>query len=252
MVEHSKFTRSAKQQGGEESMKHSMKTGFFAAFTAGIMALGLSFTPAPAHALSLKVSSDGDSVTCLSVTSGCGGGAGTIGYSTIFGGGPIGNFNALGITGFGPNTLGTFDFPSLDLSALVASTAAGTLTIELSEVGFTGPSSVQGFFGSLSGSQIQSVQLDYYVDLGNSLFGKGTSLGSLSGLGTFSDTASFPFVPGSTYSLTMVATITHTGAQTTSMDAQINAVPEPGTIFLFGSGLMGLAAWRLRKNKANQ
>ncbi len=26
------------------------------------------------------------------------------------------------------------------------------------------------------------------------------------------------------------------------------AVPEPGTIFLFGSGLVGLAAWRYRKN----
>ena len=56
-----------------ESMKQSMKTGILSAFTAGVIALGLSFTPARAHALSLKVSSDGVSVTCLSGTPGCGG-----------------------------------------------------------------------------------------------------------------------------------------------------------------------------------
>ena len=31
-------------------------------------------------------------------------------------------------------------------------------------------------------------------------------------------------------------------------EAGTSAVPEPGTIFLFGSGLAGLAAWRYRKN----
>ena len=29
---------------------------------------------------------------------------------------------------------------------------------------------------------------------------------------------------------------------------ELNAIPEPGTIFLFGSGLVGLAAWRYRKH----
>ena len=31
-------------------------------------------------------------------------------------------------------------------------------------------------------------------------------------------------------------------------EANTSAVPEPGTIFLFGSGLAGLAAWRYRKH----
>ena len=238
-------------------MKHSMKTGILSAFTAGIMALGLSFTPTPAHALSqlsLKVSSGADSVTCQSGTPGCGGGPGIVGYSTIFGGGPIGNFDALSITGFGPNIFGTFDFPKFDLGGLVSSTGAGTLTIELSEVGFTAnpPSSVQGFEMLLTGITGGTVTVDYFIDLGNNLFGTATSLGSLSGTGVIGESDSIALIPSSPYSLTIVATIIHTGTAVTSLDTQLNAVPEPGTIFLFGSGLMGLAAWRMRKNKANQ
>ena len=230
-----------------------MKTGILSAFTAGIMALGLSFTPAPAHALSLKVSSGGDSVTCLG-DPGCGGGAGVVGYSTLFGGSPIGNFNAIGITGFGPNIYETFDHPKLDLDGLVRSTEAGTLTIELSEVGFTAnpPSTVKGFERLLTGLTGGTVTVDYFIDLGNNLFGTATSLGSLSGTGLIGESNSLPLIPSSPYSLTIVAQIIHTGATITSFDTQLVAAPEPSTIFLFGSGLVGLAAWRMRKNNANQ
>jgi hypothetical protein len=174
-------------------------------------------------------------------------------YTSLLGGN-IGNFNVTGVLGQGPTTLGTFNAPSLDLSALTATSVGSgtsTLTIELSEIGFTGnpPSSVTGFLTSLSGTNAQAVSVAFYADTSNSLFGMGTNLGTLSGSGTFATTNSSAFTPTSNYSLTIFATITHTGKQSTSIDTAINAVPEPSTLLLFGSGLAGLGFWRWRKSQ---
>ena len=162
---HATPSRTKKDSNREETenMKHSLKTGILSAFTAGVIALGVSFTPAPAHALSLKLSSISSGtvsgpVTCPSGTPGCfpaGPTTGGVLFTSLVGG-SIGVFNITQASGQGPTTLGTFASPSLDLSVLVASSSAGTLTIALSEVGFTGnlPSSVSGFSGALSATQL--------------------------------------------------------------------------------------------------
>jgi hypothetical protein len=46
---------------------------------------------------------------------------------------------------------------------------------------------------------------------------------------------------------TVSATITFTTEHTPTTEPTPAPIPEPSTIFLFGSGLAGLAAWRYRK-----
>ena len=165
----------------------------------------------------------------------------------------------------------------IDLGGTVAdcinASGCGDLTVQVSDVGFTSP--VSTFATTLSGTQTGSgtvTQQTYYDPWstsninGNAYFGKTDTIAgvsnelSLSGTGSTTMMGGGPAVGGtsSPYSLTLVDTFSSTcttnGCASFSIDGNITGVtgnvPEPGTLALFGAGLLGFAVFAGRRRRA--
>ncbi|MGZ4963511.1 MAG: hypothetical protein ACXWKG_08040 [Limisphaerales bacterium] len=152
-------------------------------------------------------------------------------------------------TGLSKPQLGSATNPAMTLSSVNAnSRGAGSLTIKFSD-DFFGPTSGQ-LVSKTGGTTAGTVSVQTYADASNALFGQGTLLtshGPFSG-GAFASTVSTGFSGGNPFSLTEVATITHTQNGVTSFNEELR-VPDAGlTLALLGSSLIGLAAFsRSRK-----
>jgi len=86
-----------------------------------------------------------------------------------------------------------------------------------------------------------------YFDAGNTAFAQTSMLTDALHAGpAFSDVRALP----STYSLTLAMEVTHTAWSVTSFDASLNPVPEPGTLLLLGSGLLGVGMYGRRRNQS--
>ena len=233
-------------------MTHSANTSAFRhALThlgAGLVAtLALAHSAQAAFVMSLEDTGTGDYVQIYDgAGNDSGGPLGVISYSGI-----VGNFDINVTTGISKPAigLGTIDLNSINVS----SGNGGTLVIRISDTDFSGPTSAL-YNAAYGGTTDGSVDFSFFYDAGNTEFG-GSSFASGSftatpGSQSFSSDLSGAVTPANTYSLTIMAAITHSGGvESTSFNAEVSAVPLPASAWLFGSSVLGLALSRRRQRR---
>lgn len=176
--------------------------------------------------------------------------------------GSLGGFTLAMNVGVSYPALGTLDRPKMDLFSMEVTSAAqfggfaDSITIMLTDSGFLGDSasSVQHpFITAIGGTTDGLVEAQAYLDNSNALFGMGSSVASYNsndlalGFGAFGGSGATKIATDDLYSLTLVTTITHTGAnQVSSMDFLV-ALVEPSTVALFAIGLAGLGFVRRQR-----
>jgi hypothetical protein len=162
--------------------------------------------------------------------------------------GAVGSFLLNVTTGLSEPVVGSTAEPELDLNSVNVSGTGGTLTIALSD-SFTSPPApyVTGFASSIGGtlpSGGASISYTSWLNGGQSL-GGGFSAGP-TGSGTTvpfagqfvsADVSAALSLP---YTLTQVVTLTLPGGGVVSFDANLEALPEPFSLLLVGTGLVGL------------
>jgi hypothetical protein len=136
-----------------------------------------------------------------------------------------------------------------------ATSKGGTLQVFVTATGLTSPT-VAGLVSALDTNLLPSGWIivgQSYFDSSNVAFGMGTQLfaGSVgTSFGSASDVTRIAAT--GPYSLTEVYTIAagHSGTSNDTFD--ISTVPEPGTLALFGAGLLGCALLVGRRRRASQ
>jgi hypothetical protein len=234
-------------------VKHVSKLSMVAAV--GVLAAATS--NAFATPIELQVSDAGGSTTGIIV-----GSSGSVSYQNT-------NFDGWNISfnGILPGVIGTSNSPSLmpqalDLSSFDAEcvlASCSALTIQLTDTDFAGPIGPGGLATTLSGAITGSGTVSQwaYMDSSNTPFGKGSEIGSVL-MGAAPAVAATSY--GGTgsegaFSLTLIDTLgacSSANCATYSLDNNITAAPEPGTLALFGGGLLGCALAISRRRRSSQ
>jgi hypothetical protein len=168
--------------------------------------------------------------------------------------GAIGVWTVNVTTGLGSPLLGGLSLPVIHLNSVdVSSQNGGTLYVRIQQLGnssATNPLAMQFAFGGATNGTVNGVACANAV---NSVFnadGTTNACDASVALGPFS-TAAFSGIGGligNPNNIGMLISITHgAGVKTTSIDAELSGIPEPGTYALMGFGLAGLAFLRRRR-----
>jgi hypothetical protein len=225
--------------------RHISKLGLIAAI--GAMAAGTAF----AGPMQMTVSSGGNSSTFFTTNGSS--------YTNS-------DLNGWDVSYFVPESNSPSTQPwGLDLggftTACMNSSGCGALTVSISATGFTTPVGANEFGTTLGGALTGSgsVMQTAYWGASNQLWDESGTIGTLTSLGSTVGGGPAPAMDMSAYSLTLVdtfnATCTKSNCASFSIDGDItgvSTVPEPGTLALFGAGLLGCGLFVSRRRRARQ
>ena len=171
--------------------------------------------------------------------------------------GTVGAWTTNVTTGLSYPVVGSQNNMVLDLNSVnVSSSTGGTLIITASDIDYSGiilgglAPTLFNVGGTVNSQTTSTVQFKAWVNDNNLAFGQQTLVANSGsfGAGAFAFTQTGSVSATDPFSATIQATINHAGAGQSSFNADLQSTPEPGSLFLLGSGLIGLGWLRRKRN----